>query len=207
MHLSEASALVFRPVGEVWNFIANAENIPLWSPGVVEAKQVSDEPFGVGTEITGWSMFLLTRIPWVGVMTAVERPHRTLFESTESRFKIIAETLLDEAPEGTRITARVQYELGMGKVFEHLSDAIVSRAYTRALQTAMYDLADVLDRARRRELTRRQKDVLNLLQRGLTDQQIAAELSISTKTAGHHVSAILAALDVPSRRHLWRQPL
>jgi DNA-binding NarL/FixJ family response regulator len=42
--------------------------------------------------------------------------------------------------------------------------------------------------------------VLGLLAEGLTDAEIAARLSLSTKTVGHHVSAVLAKLGVGSRR-------
>ena len=48
-------------------------------------------------------------------------------------------------------------------------------------------------------LTARQLDVLALLADGLSNADIAARLVISTKTADHHVSAILAKLDVQSR--------
>jgi DNA-binding CsgD family transcriptional regulator len=48
-------------------------------------------------------------------------------------------------------------------------------------------------------LTDRQLDVLALLAEGLTNADIAARLVISTKTAGHHVSAILDKLDARSR--------
>ncbi|WP_344738929.1 AAA family ATPase [Microbacterium awajiense] len=49
-------------------------------------------------------------------------------------------------------------------------------------------------------LTPRQAEVLALLADHLTDAEIAEALTISTKTAGHHVSAILARLGVGSRR-------
>ncbi|MEJ2890088.1 AAA family ATPase [Actinomycetospora aeridis] len=49
-------------------------------------------------------------------------------------------------------------------------------------------------------LTARQVDVLRLLTEGLTNAGIATRLFISEKTADHHVSAILAKLDVPTRR-------
>ena len=49
-------------------------------------------------------------------------------------------------------------------------------------------------------LTSRQVEVLGLLAEGLTDAEIAARLSLSTKTVGHHVSALLAKLEVGSRR-------
>jgi DNA-binding CsgD family transcriptional regulator len=48
-------------------------------------------------------------------------------------------------------------------------------------------------------LTDRQLDVLTLLADGLSNADIAARLVISPKTADHHVSAILAKLDVRSR--------
>ncbi len=49
-------------------------------------------------------------------------------------------------------------------------------------------------------LTARELEVAVLLGEGLTDAALAARLHISAKTAGHHVSAILAKLGVASRR-------
>ena len=48
--------------------------------------------------------------------------------------------------------------------------------------------------------TGRQVEVLGLLAQGLTDAEIAEQLSLSAKTVGHHVSALLAKLGVGSRR-------
>ena len=49
-------------------------------------------------------------------------------------------------------------------------------------------------------LTNRQLDVARLVARGLTNAEIAGRLYISPKTADHHVSAVLAKLDLPNRR-------
>jgi DNA-binding CsgD family transcriptional regulator/tetratricopeptide (TPR) repeat protein len=48
-------------------------------------------------------------------------------------------------------------------------------------------------------LTPREREVLDLIARGLTNREIAGELVISTKTAAIHVSHILRKLDVPTR--------
>ena len=48
-------------------------------------------------------------------------------------------------------------------------------------------------------LTRREHEVLDLICAGHTNAEIAAKLFISIKTAGHHVSAVLAKLGVPTR--------
>ena len=48
-------------------------------------------------------------------------------------------------------------------------------------------------------LTRREREVLDLICAGHTNAEIAGKLFISVKTAGHHVSAVLAKLGVPTR--------
>lgn len=53
-------------------------------------------------------------------------------------------------------------------------------------------------------LTPRQGEVANYLCAGLTDAEIAEVLKVSTKTVGHHVSAVLDKLDVRSRHHVCR---
>jgi DNA-binding CsgD family transcriptional regulator len=49
------------------------------------------------------------------------------------------------------------------------------------------------------QLSRREREVLALLEQGLTNAEIAARLYISTKTAGNHVSSVLSKLNLRSR--------
>jgi DNA-binding CsgD family transcriptional regulator/tetratricopeptide (TPR) repeat protein len=49
-------------------------------------------------------------------------------------------------------------------------------------------------------LTRREREVLDLIRAGHTDAEIAGKLFISVKTAGHHVSAVLRKLGAANRR-------
>ena len=48
-------------------------------------------------------------------------------------------------------------------------------------------------------LTSRELEVLALLTQGLSNAEIAQRLVLSEKTVGHHVSAVLRKLEVPSR--------
>lgn len=48
-------------------------------------------------------------------------------------------------------------------------------------------------------LTRREREVFDLICAGHTNAQIAVKLFISAKTVNHHVSAVLAKLDAPTR--------
>ncbi|CAN5458199.1 AAA family ATPase [soil metagenome] len=54
-------------------------------------------------------------------------------------------------------------------------------------------------------LTTRQVEVLRLLDDGLTNAELAERLYLSVKTVDHHVSAILAKLDVTKRRDAVRR--
>jgi DNA-binding NarL/FixJ family response regulator len=54
-------------------------------------------------------------------------------------------------------------------------------------------------------LTARQVEVLRLLDEGLTNAELAERLYLSVKTVDHHVSAILAKLDVTKRRAAVRR--
>jgi DNA-binding SARP family transcriptional activator/DNA-binding CsgD family transcriptional regulator len=51
-------------------------------------------------------------------------------------------------------------------------------------------------------LTRREQEVAHLVIRGLTNRQIAAELSISERTAGNHVAKVLRKLGLRSRAQI-----
>ena len=52
------------------------------------------------------------------------------------------------------------------------------------------------------ELTQREREVMPLVARGLTNRQIAAQLSISERTAGNHVAKILRKLGLRSRSQI-----
>ena len=78
----------------------------------------------------------------------------------------------------------------------HLDPAI-ARRLTAALRTPRRDPAA--------DLTEREREILALVARGLTNKAIAAELVISERTARTHVSNVLAKLGLASRTQaaLW----
>ncbi|MFC0532333.1 ATP-binding protein [Phytohabitans kaempferiae] len=103
--------------------------------------------------------------------------------------------------------------LACGDREEAASEALVLLDGLGARQAALRVRQDLRRRGHRRlprgpirataanpaRLTARQVEVLALLAEGLSDAAIAARLSLSTKTVGHHVSALLGKLAVRSR--------
>ena len=49
------------------------------------------------------------------------------------------------------------------------------------------------------ELTERERDVVELIARGLDNAQIASQLSLSAKTVRNHINSIFNKLDTPNR--------
>ena len=49
------------------------------------------------------------------------------------------------------------------------------------------------------ELTEREREVLELIARGLDNAQIASQLSLSAKTVRNHINSIFNKLDIPNR--------
>lgn len=89
------------------------------------------------------------------------------------------------------------------KIFERLearpaADALRERLHSEGVRD-LPGRPNVETRAHPFGLTPRQAEVLELLTEGLTNAEIGARLHISPRTAGHHVSAILAKLNVDSR--------
>jgi DNA-binding NarL/FixJ family response regulator len=79
----------------------------------------------------------------------------------------------------------------------HEGDALLAPASTRRLIEEF--ALPPADQASLAELTARERDVLRLLSRGLTNAEIAAELVVESSTVKSHVASVLAKLDLRDR--------
>lgn len=114
--------------------------------------------------------------------------HRNLSaDEFEREFVVGQRQLLDQASQDAiRLTASIGDRAEAGQ----LTDAVPDGAF---------DPAVAFKRTRELGLTRRERQVLELLVRGASDKEIADALSIAPRTAMTHVSNILAKLDVNRR--------
>jgi DNA-binding NarL/FixJ family response regulator len=114
-----------------------------------------------------------------------ERVHAAL-EAGASGY-LLKDSEADEVATAVRAARRGELQL----------DPAVARRLTSSLRTGA--------RNRKDELTTRELEVLRLLGAGKANKEIAAELSITERTARTHVSNILGKLDLSSRTQaaLW----
>lgn len=106
------------------------------------------------------------------------------------------------------VQAGVQGYLLKGVAREEIFSAVrVVHAGGALLQPVV--ASKLLRRTRRDQepLTAREREVLRLLARGLTNKQIAAELVITERTVKFHVSAILGKLDAGNRTEAVRRAM
>jgi Polyketide cyclase / dehydrase and lipid transport len=62
----EASRVIERPIGEVWKYMSNLDNMPAWDPGLVEVKWRPPLRLGMDIEMHDASPLLRMLDQWLG---------------------------------------------------------------------------------------------------------------------------------------------
>jgi carbon monoxide dehydrogenase subunit G len=104
------SVTVNRPVAEVWRFISNFENTTRWSRGVLEARQTSDGPIGVGSTLQTVVKAFGRRRTGNYLVTEYEPNRAFAFRVTSGPMTSRARFSVEPAGAGTRLTASGEAE-------------------------------------------------------------------------------------------------
>jgi NarL family two-component system response regulator LiaR len=171
-----ASALDLEVVGEAENGREAVDLVNALSPDVVLMDLVM--PVMDGAEATGR---ILDEAPCVQVVVLTGDGSGRLAEQALERGAISC-LLKDVRPEALAQAVRDAAE-GKGSV-----DGVALHAIMERRQACPGG-----------DLTRREREVLELLAEGLTNREIAVVLGLSESTARQHVGSILVKLDVPNR--------
>jgi uncharacterized protein YndB with AHSA1/START domain len=78
----EASVMIDRPVEEVWKFIMDLSKTPTWDTGVLEVKQTSTGPVGVGSTCDFRARMMMRNMTISMRITEYEPNRRFSFEHT-----------------------------------------------------------------------------------------------------------------------------
>jgi ligand-binding SRPBCC domain-containing protein len=104
------SLTVNRPVEEVWNFISNFENTTRWSRNVLEARQTSDGPLGIGSTLQTVVKAFGRRRTADYLVTEYEPNYAFAFTVTSGPMTSRARYSVEPAGAGTRLTASGEAE-------------------------------------------------------------------------------------------------
>ncbi|NIS83505.1 MAG: hypothetical protein GTO14_25655 [Anaerolineales bacterium] len=138
----EGSVVINRPVEEVFAFLTNPENASVWQGTVLESKQTSDGPVGVGTTGHGVSQFLGRRIESDWEVTEYEPYTKASLKSTSGPVPYEQSATLESIGEGTKVTLVARYEVGG---FFKLAEPIVARLSQRQSEADFANLKDLVE--------------------------------------------------------------
>jgi hypothetical protein len=115
----EGTAVVERPIEEVFDFLAAGTNDPKFSPRVLEIAKLTDGPVGVGTVFKSTVNDAGMKTDREFEITEFERPTRLRWTERSKNQITVPTGGYDLAPDGarTRVTIRNEFEgHGFGKV-------------------------------------------------------------------------------------------
>ena len=99
----EGEIIIHRPVGEVFDFVADERNEPRYNPRMVHAEQISEGPIGVGTRFHTELKAMGGTMPMLVEFTGFERPRRLASVTRSSMMVIEGALTFESVPPGTRM--------------------------------------------------------------------------------------------------------
>jgi uncharacterized protein YndB with AHSA1/START domain len=124
MNRFDATTVIDRPIEEVFDFLADGENDPKFSPRVLEIAKTTDGPTGVGTVWASTVKDAGVKTKREFKITEFEPPTRIRWTEISKNMVSVPEGGYDLAPEGdgTRVTLFNSFEgSGLGKLFAPLA--------------------------------------------------------------------------------------
>ena len=119
-----------RPIGEVWAFVSNVENLALWVEGIEAPKQTSDGETGTGRTYHSKYNYRGKSFDMDHEIYEFEPPHRLGTRSTEGPFAYDGMLVLAEADGGTHVsnTMEVGSDSWMTSVIFAIGGPLVRKA-------------------------------------------------------------------------------
>ena len=138
----ENSVVINRPVEEVFEFVSNFNNDPLWQPAFQEGEITSEGPIGVGTTGRNVIRFLGRTIESTIEMTEYEENRKLGVRTTSGPTPAKVVDTFEPVEGGTRLTQNFEAEVGG---FLKLAEPVVGRMVKRQQQNNFANLKDLLE--------------------------------------------------------------
>ena len=135
-----AETVIERPRSEVAAYVMNPDNDPVWIGGIVEAKTLTEPPFGMGTKVERTAKFLGRRMVYTPEVVEYE-PDALLVMKAASPFPMTVRYEFADAGGATEVRIRVQ---GGGGGFYRLAEPVLARSVKRNITKDLERLRDRL---------------------------------------------------------------
>jgi uncharacterized protein YndB with AHSA1/START domain len=140
IHIEE-SILINRPIEEVFAFMSETKNLPLWQTDVLEAQHAPEGPVQVGTKMTLVRAMMGRKMEGTADIVEFEPPTRYAYKTTSGP-AVTGVNTCEATAEGTKFTTR--FEMQTGGLFS-LADPLVARTIKRSVESGLANLKDLLE--------------------------------------------------------------
>jgi uncharacterized protein YndB with AHSA1/START domain len=134
--------VIGRPVEDVYAVLTDVAKIPLWTPGVREARLTSDGPLAPGSTMVSAGTFLGRGYEMQGVCTELIPGKRLAYKTTAAPMYLEVEYTLDPDGDGTRVAGRYR---GESRGFFKLAEPLVVRLSRKMWENAGENLKELLE--------------------------------------------------------------
>jgi uncharacterized protein YndB with AHSA1/START domain len=141
MELS-SSIVINLPVEKVFTYMTTVKNYPNWMSELVEAKQTSEGPVGVGTTVSAVANVLGRRIENIQEVTVYKPSSKFAIKAASGPVKTEDEFNLESVAGGTKITRTTKGEFGG---FFKMAEPLFVRMLKRQFETNFANLKDLLE--------------------------------------------------------------
>ncbi len=138
----ETSVVINRPVEEVFTYVVDPNNNAQWAGPVVEARQTSEGPVGLGTTSTRVTQFLGRTMEATYEIIEYEPNSYYKDKMTSGPVPINGRISFESVDDGTKVTIAGEIEAAG---FFKLAEPILSRMARRQVETDAQTLKDLLE--------------------------------------------------------------
>jgi hypothetical protein len=134
--------VIDRPADEVFAFLVDVDKAAAWNPQVLEARQTSDGPLGVGSSLLYVGKFLGRRFESVSECTEYTPNERFSTKTTSGPFHLEIDNTLSSVDGGTRLATNYR---GESRGFFKLAEPVVVRLTKKQFETATENLKALIE--------------------------------------------------------------
>jgi len=130
----EKSIVVRRPIGEVFAFVADQTNAPMWQSGLLEVRRTTEGPLGIGTQHTAVRKFMGRRVEATNEYVVYEPNKEVTFKGIAGSAHFQHSYLTEPTSEGTKLTSRMEMRSnGLFGLAEPLITSSLRREFAASL--------------------------------------------------------------------------
>jgi uncharacterized protein YndB with AHSA1/START domain len=138
----EQSAIINRPIGDVFAYVTDLRHSAEWQAGLLEARQTTDGPQGIGTQFAFVRNFMGRKIEASVEFVVYEPSSIVTFRSISGPMPIESSYLFEPTPEGTKVTSKVEMQ---PRGFISLAEPLIAANLRREMEAGFGELKDLLE--------------------------------------------------------------